>query len=87
MPSRESGPSSNFSFTKRQPMEVSKASPGLANAVLGFSTTHGARDMDSTPPAITMSAAPDLIIWEAMVIADMPDAHKRFTVMPGTVSG
>ena len=68
-------------------MEVSKDSPGLANAVLGFSMTHGARDIDSTPPATTMSAAPDLIICEAMVIADMPDAHKRLTVMPGTVSG
>ena len=49
--------------------------------------THGARDMDSTPPATTMSAAPDLTICEAIVIADMPEAHSRFTVIPGTVSG
>src|SRR5699024_7850790 len=39
----------NFGLTKRQPMAVSKASPGFANAVVGFSTTHGARDIDSTP--------------------------------------
>ena len=87
MPSRESGPSTNAGFTNRHPIEVSKTSPGLANAVRGFSMTHGARDMDSTPPATTMSAAPDLIIWDAIVIADIPDAHSRLTVIPGTVSG
>jgi len=61
--------------------------PGLANAVVGFSMTHGARDMDSTPPATTISAAPALIMWEAMMMALMPEAQRRLTVMPGTVSG
>ena len=43
--------------------------------------------MDSTPPAITMSAAPDLIIWLAMMMALRPEAQSRFTVMPGMCSG
>ena len=74
-------------FTKRQPMEVSKVSPGLAKAVVGLAVTQGARDMDSTPPATTMSAAPALIMKVAMAMALMPEAHSRFTVIPGTVSG
>ena len=49
--------------------------------------TQGARDIDSTPPATTMSAAPALTMWLAMVMALIPDAHSRLTVMPGTVSG
>ena len=62
-------------------------SPGLAKAVAGFSWTHGARLMDSTPPATTMSAAPDLIMWLAMMMALSPEAHSRLTVMPGMWRG
>ena len=68
-------------------MEVSKISPGLAKAVCGFSWTHGARLMDSTPPATTMSAAPDLIIWLARMMALSPEEQSRFTVMPGMWRG
>ena len=71
----------------RQPIEVSNTAPGLANAAVGFSITHGARDIDSTPPATTRSAAPALTMCEAMMIAESPEAHSRFTVMPGTLSG
>ena len=80
-------PSAKRGFTKRQPIAVSKAAPGLANAVVGFSITQGARDIDSTPPATTTSAIPERTIAVAMPIADMPEAQRRFTVMPGTVSG
>ena len=87
LPSRESSPEAKRSFTKRQPMEVSKVSPGLAKALVGFSVTQGARLMDSVPPAMTMSAAPALIMCEAMMMADSPEAQSRFTVMPGTSLG
>ncbi len=87
LPSRESSPERNCGLVKRQPMEVSNTAPGLAKALSGFSMTHGARDIDSTPPAITTSAAPALIMWLAIVMALIPEAHKRLTVMPGTLTG
>ena len=87
LPSRESSPERNAGLVKRQPMDVSKTAPGLAKALVGFSMTQGARLIDSTPPATTMSAAPALIMWEAMMMADRPEAQRRLTVMPGTVSG
>ena len=87
MPSRESSPETNSGLGKRQPIELSTTSPGLAKAREGFSMTHGARDIDSTPPATTTSASPARTIWEASMIADIPEAHRRLTVRPGTESG
>ena len=79
--------SPNCGLAKRQPMEVSKLRPGLAHGRAGFSVTHGARVIDSTPPATTTSASPAAIIWRAVVIAVMPEAHSRLTVKPGIDSG
>ena len=72
---------------KRQPIEVSYDAPGFANARLGFSVTHGARVIDSTPPATTRSASPAAIICRAVATAVSPEAHSRLTVKPGTESG
>ncbi len=74
-------------FTKRQPIEVSNASPGFAQARSGFACTQGARVIDSTPPATSASASPALIACAARATADIPEAHSRLTVMPGTESG
>ncbi len=74
-------------FTNRQPIEVSKAAPGFAQARSGFAWTQGARVIDSTPPATIASASPARIAWAASAIADIPDAHRRLTVIPGTSSG
>ena len=43
--------------------------------------------MLSTPPAITISKSPDLIPRAAIPTASIPEAHKRFMVMPGTSIG
>ena len=77
----------NLGLLKRQPIDVSKICPGRAKAFSGFAMTQGARLIDSTPPATTTSAAPAATIWAASVIADIPEAHNRFTVIPGTVFG
>ena len=49
--------------------------------------TNGARDMLSTPPAITREFSPVLIARAATEIASMLEPHSRFTVAPGTVCG
>jgi len=74
-------------LVKRQPIEVSKDAPGLAQARLGFSLTQGARVIDSTPPATTTSASPVAIICRAVASAVSPEAQSRLTVWPGIVSG
>jgi hypothetical protein len=45
--------------------------------------THGARVIDSTPPATTTSALPDSTACAALEIAVRPEAHSRFTVYAG----
>jgi len=49
--------------------------------------TNGARLIDSVPPAMKTSPWPVSIIRAAMLIASSPDAQRRLTVQPGTVSG
>ena len=49
--------------------------------------TKGARDMDSTPPAIMISASPDLMARAAIVSASMPEPQRRLTVEPETSFG
>jgi hypothetical protein len=44
-------------------------------------------DMDSTPPAITMSPFPARIESEAMAMVWEPEQQKRLTVMAGTSTG
>ncbi len=56
-------------------------------ACSGFGTTKGARDIDSTPPAMTRSASELRMARAASMIACMPEPHSRFTVEPGTLSG
>ena len=70
-----------------QPIDVSKASPGFPHARSGLACTQGARVIDSTPPATSASASPARTACAASAIADMPEAHSRLTVMPGTSSG
>src|SRR5712671_6052658 len=49
--------------------------------------TRGARVMDSTPPAIAKSISPQRIARAASPTALRPEAHRRLTVMPATLSG
>ncbi len=79
--------SPNCGLGKRQPIDVSKDFPGLAQAFEGFSTTQGARVIDSTPPATTTSASPAAIIARPWMIEVSPEAHSRLTVKPGIESG
>ena len=67
-------------LTKRQPRAVSCTSPGLAQGVPGLAMTHGARVIDSTPPATTISASPDLMACAALAMAVRPEAQSRLTV-------
>src|SRR5512134_2148063 len=43
--------------------------------------------MDSTPPATKISPSPARILWAASAMVCRPDEQKRFTVIPGTVTG
>src|SRR5918912_371373 len=47
----------------------------------------GTRDTDSTPPASTRSSQPEATFWAAMFTASRPDAQKRLSWTPATVSG
>ena len=76
-----------FGFTKRQPRLVSNSCTSRANGVAPFDITYGARVMLSTPPATYRSPSPALMARAALATAFSPDAHSRFTVSPGTVTG
>ena len=67
-------------------METAVALPA-GKARDGFGSTHGARVIDSTPPATTTSASPDSIVREAMIAASSEDPHSRLTVVAGTDVG
>src|SRR5258708_5180389 len=60
---------------------------GTREGGVALATTKGARDMLSTPPAITRSASPDLIARAAVATASMLDPQRRLTVVPGTSLG
>src|SRR3954454_14019108 len=47
----------------------------------------GTRDIDSTPPARTRSSQPEATFWAAMLTASRPEAQKRLSWTPDTVSG
>ena len=80
-----------FSFItglmNRQPMVVSSILAVRENADSDFAIANGARDMLSTPPAITSDASPILIARALTDTASMLDPHSRFTVAPGTSFG
>ena len=48
--------------------------------------TFGARLIDSTPPAMTTSASPDLMALAANPMLSIPDPHSRLMVAPGIES-
>ena len=52
-----------------------------------LSSTYGALDIDSMPPATTMSNSPSLISDDARAIAAMPDGQTLLIVSAGTSSG
>ena len=80
--------SSSRGFGKRQPSVVSQTVwLPRGNAESGFAMTRGARLIDSTPPATTMSASPASTAWLAETTAERPDAQSRFSVTPATESG
>ena len=47
----------------------------------------GTRDIDSTPPARTRSSQPERTLAAARLTASRPEAQKRFSWTPATVSG
>src|SRR3954453_10759211 len=47
----------------------------------------GPRDIDSTPPANTRSSQPEATFCAAMFTASRPEAQKRLSWTPATVSG
>ena len=46
----------------------------------------GTRDIDSTPPATTASLWPDITCAAALLTASRPEAQKRFSCWPATLS-
>ena len=56
-------------------------------ALRRFGSTHGARVMDSTPPATTTSASPTSMLRDATIAASREDPHRRLTVVAGTDVG
>src|SRR4051812_35499133 len=72
----------------RQPSVV-ECSVSLArgNGLSGLSITHGARLIDSTPPAMQTVSSPDAIARLALNAASIPEPHSRFTVAPGIEVG
>ena len=74
-------------LTKRQPRVVSSIFAARENALSALASTKGARDMLSTPPAMTNDCSLDLIERPAIAIASRLEPHSRFTVVPGTSTG
>ena len=53
----------------------------------GLGSTHGARVIDSTPPASTTEASPASMVREACIAASSDDPQSRLTVVAGTEVG
>ena len=68
----------------RRVVDLGVARKGAPSA---FGMTKGARDIDSTPPAIISSASPALMARAAMITASMPEPHSRLIVVPGHLLG
>src|SRR3990172_12241840 len=82
----------NFSFSpglgKRQPIVVSHiVTLPQAKAASALGTAQGARDIDSTPPAINTSPSPTLIARAAALIAFRLEAQSRLKVTAATDVG
>jgi hypothetical protein len=77
-----------FGLTNRHPSSESAISGTPRGGVsVGFSITHGARDMLSTPPATNTSPSPAQMAWKAERTACSPEPQRRFTVCPATETG
>src|SRR5438045_3078406 len=74
-------------LTNRHPRLVSKISTSRAQGLLDFESAYGARVMLSTPQATKRSPSPSRAARAADATALIPDAHRRFTVSPGTDAG
>ena len=74
-------------LTKRQPIVVSSIFAAREKAESAFAMTNGARDMLSTPPAITSDISPHLMARAAMATASRLEPQRRLTVVPGTSVG
>jgi hypothetical protein len=80
--------SSISGFTIRHPnVEDHNVSSPAAKPFAGLSSTHGARLIDSTPPATSSDASPHSIARAAWIDASRLEPHNRFTVTPGTDVG
>ena len=76
-----------FGLMNRQPSVVSSSFSPRANAASALAMTYGARDMLSTPPAMTSAISPLPIARAACTTASRLDPHNRLTVDPGTSLG
>src|SRR5690606_28025872 len=75
-------------LTMRQPKAVEySVSLPFGNAFSGLGSTHGARLIDSTPPATATDASPSATCLLAWITASRPEPHSRLTVLPGTLVG
>src|SRR5262245_66339026 len=75
-------------FTIRQPRVVEYTwRPPRSKGRSGLSITHGARVIDSTPPATAIDRSPTAIARAALSTASRPEPHSRLTVEPGTEVG
>ena len=76
-------------FVIRHPMAVFQSVwlPTEGHGFADFSTTNGARLIDSTPPARMRSASPASIALDPWITASTADPHNRFTVTPDTLEG
>src|SRR5690606_21989366 len=76
-------------LTMRQPIDVFHIVwlPVAGHALGDFSTTNGARLIDSTPPASTSWSSPASIARDPWITASSEDPHRRLTVTPGTETG
>src|SRR5260370_17575124 len=70
-------------FMNRQPSVVSSIFREREYALSALPITKGARDMLSTPPAMTRSDSPHLIARAAVATASMLEPQSRLTVVPG----
>ncbi len=76
------------SLTSRQPSVVETAvTLPAGNARDGLGSTHGARVIDSTPPATTTSASPVSTMREAIIAASRLDPQSRLTLVAVTETG
>ena len=75
-------------LTSRQPNVVEwSVSWPRGYAASGLVSTHGARLMDSTPPATVTAASPTAMARSPAITASSPEPHSRLTVAPGTDVG